>query len=46
MAGFGAKRPAGDDRGLAIADGMFVERGFGQIQCTPARFLKPNLSAP
>ena len=31
MAGFGAKRAAGDDGGLAVANGMFVERGFGQI---------------
>ncbi len=31
MAGFGAKRAAGDDRRLAVADGKFVERGFGQI---------------
>ena len=31
MAGFGAERAAGDDRGLAVRDGMLVERRLEQI---------------
>src|ERR1700722_3006584 len=31
MSGFGTERAAGDNRRLAITNGMFVEWGFGQI---------------
>ncbi len=31
MSGLGAKRAAGDDHRLAVANGVFVEGGFGQI---------------
>jgi hypothetical protein len=45
-AGLGAKRAALDQRALAVFDRMLDENGVGRFQCTPARSLKPNLSAP
>ena len=40
VSGFGAQRAAGDDGRLAVADGVLVERGFGQVPIDAGEILE------
>jgi hypothetical protein len=40
MAGLGAERAASDDLGFAVADGVLVERSFGQVPVNRAKVLE------
>jgi len=43
MAGLGAERATGDDRSLAVANRVLVERGFGQVPVNRAEILEAEL---
>ena len=40
MAGLGAERTAGDDRGLAVADRVLIERSVGQVPMDRTKILQ------